>query len=529
MPIASGRAPRTALLGLLCLVVAACDLAAGSPAGSPSPLASVRKPRAHGGADRPFPDRRAVGPPIGPAVDRTQPGVASSGADDPGPVLDEDLPFDAATQRRCRRCSTRLANASRPPASRSPSGLADGRVWTGISGASPAVAPTPGHGRDGVQHRDHHQDLRDARWCCSWWTKASSRSTTGCPVPARLPRRQAHHHPAAAGHTERRRSTTSRARATRARRSATPTASGPTPGDPATSWTHRTAGRGRCFHYSNTNFVLLGEVVEKVTGRAVSEVIRDRLLDPLGLEHTSYQPDERTPANAAHGHLWGGGTTFYDQTEGDRWLPHMSAAIDRGRVGRHGLQRRATSRAGRWRCTARTRWSPTELLEAMTEFRAKDEYGLGTRTRIFYGRRAFGHGGSLRGYEDAGVVLPAGGRRRSCCSPTGACTTPTRPSASCCASSGSTSTCPRPQYDSEPQHQRLSRGVARLRGGCVRRVPGRLRTVRPRSGQGAYSQAPTNWTGRAPHWDLNRYRFHSGCDSSVGRPGASWLSTPLRS
>jgi D-alanyl-D-alanine carboxypeptidase len=187
--------------------------------------------------------------------------------------------------------------------------------------------------------------------------------------------------------------------------------------DPNRQWTAREILRfveapycqpGTCFHYSNTNFVLLGEVVEAVTGHRVSEEIRDRLLDPLGLEHTSYQPDERTPANGAHGHLWGGGTTFYDQTEGDRWLPHMSAASIAGASGA------MVSNAGdlaRWVMAlyGSDEVLPEELRDAMTDYRPKDRYGLGTRMRIFSGRRGFGHGGSLRGYEDQVWYFPREG------------------------------------------------------------------------------------------------------------------------
>ena len=45
-------------------------------------------------------------------------------------------------------------------------------------------------------------------------------------------------------------------------------------------------------------FVLLGLVVEAVTGKDLSASIRDRLLDPLGLAHTVFQPDEPTPRDA---------------------------------------------------------------------------------------------------------------------------------------------------------------------------------------------------------------------------------------
>jgi CubicO group peptidase (beta-lactamase class C family) len=53
------------------------------------------------------------------------------------------------------------------------------------------------------------------------------------------------------------------------------------------------------FHYSNLAFALLGIVVERVSGTAYTEYVRQRLLDPLGLKRTSFDPDE----NAAKGYL----------------------------------------------------------------------------------------------------------------------------------------------------------------------------------------------------------------------------------
>ncbi len=165
---------------------------------------------------------------------------------------------------------------------------------------------------------------------------------------------------------------------------------------------------GRCFHYSNTNFVLLGRVVEKVTGTALARVIRERLLDPLGLDRTSFQPDEPTPRDAAHGHLWGGGTMYLDQTGPSRVLPTMSAATVAWAAG--AMVSNADDLA-RWAMAlyATDRVVPPDLLAQMLTFRKRDEYGLGTRTRIFNGRRAIGHGGSLRGFEDGIWYFPREG------------------------------------------------------------------------------------------------------------------------
>lgn len=43
---------------------------------------------------------------------------------------------------------------------------------------------------------------------------------------------------------------------------------------------------GTCFAYAHTNFVILGKVLEKATGRGVDELIRDGILVPLSLNDT---------------------------------------------------------------------------------------------------------------------------------------------------------------------------------------------------------------------------------------------------
>ena len=43
---------------------------------------------------------------------------------------------------------------------------------------------------------------------------------------------------------------------------------------------------GQCFHYAHTNFVILGKVVSKVTGKPLRTLLQKRILRPLGLRHT---------------------------------------------------------------------------------------------------------------------------------------------------------------------------------------------------------------------------------------------------
>lgn len=47
-----------------------------------------------------------------------------------------------------------------------------------------------------------------------------------------------------------------------------------------------TPGKGH--HYSNANYVLLGQIVEEVTGRPLERVVLDRIFRPLDLHDTSY-------------------------------------------------------------------------------------------------------------------------------------------------------------------------------------------------------------------------------------------------
>jgi D-alanyl-D-alanine carboxypeptidase len=66
--------------------------------------------------------------------------------------------------------------------------------------------------------------------------------------------------------------------------------------------THPPADRGR-FAYSNTNYVLLGLVVEQVTGRSYASEAERRILAPLGLTGTSF-PGSRTSLPRPHGRAY---------------------------------------------------------------------------------------------------------------------------------------------------------------------------------------------------------------------------------
>jgi D-alanyl-D-alanine carboxypeptidase len=51
---------------------------------------------------------------------------------------------------------------------------------------------------------------------------------------------------------------------------------------------------GQQFHYSNLGYALLGEVVARVLDTTWLDAVRERILEPLGLDRTSYLPQDRS-------------------------------------------------------------------------------------------------------------------------------------------------------------------------------------------------------------------------------------------
>jgi D-alanyl-D-alanine carboxypeptidase len=59
---------------------------------------------------------------------------------------------------------------------------------------------------------------------------------------------------------------------------------------------------GACFTYAHTNYVVLGEVLAKATGRPVADLIKEYVLDPLGLRNTRSDQTARIPEPVLHGY-----------------------------------------------------------------------------------------------------------------------------------------------------------------------------------------------------------------------------------
>src|SRR5256714_12967268 len=87
---------------------------------------------------------------------------------------------------------------------------------------------------------------------------------------------------------------------------------------------------GTDFHYSNTNYALLGLIAEKIDGKPLAQIMHDRLFGPLGLKDTMLPAitSNTLPEPYSHGYLYGG-CSFRNLTD-KPYPPDIQAAVKAG-------------------------------------------------------------------------------------------------------------------------------------------------------------------------------------------------------
>ena len=78
------------------------------------------------------------------------------------------------------------------------------------------------------------------------------------------------------------------------------------------------------YHYSNTNTVLLGMVIEKITGKRLADYLKENIFIPLKLTHTIYPADEKLPTPYAHGYTLQ--TPNHEEVDASLWDPNWTDA-----------------------------------------------------------------------------------------------------------------------------------------------------------------------------------------------------------
>jgi D-alanyl-D-alanine carboxypeptidase len=167
------------------------------------------------------------------------------------------------------------------------------------------------------------------------------------------------------------------------------------------------AAPGGGFSYSNTNYALLGLIIEAATGQTYRQAFEERFFGPLGLESLVIPPFDADPQDIAH--LWiynpSGGAYSDAHTFFVNWDSFRSAA---GPIGGYygtasdvAIWNRAFLRGDLH--SAATLTQAKQTIAAGTP--ANGRHGLGIMERKFLGLTAYGHGGDI-GYSGVTYYFP---------------------------------------------------------------------------------------------------------------------------
>ncbi|MFE9622852.1 serine hydrolase domain-containing protein [Streptomyces sp. NPDC006527] len=154
---------------------------------------------------------------------------------------------------------------------------------------------------------------------------------------------------------------------------------------------------GAAYSYSNTNFVVLGQLIEHITGTPMATHYQQRIFTPLQLKNTSYVHPQTTIAGSyARGYLRQDDTTLplVDSTEQTvSWAQSAGAVISNSAD----LNRFFSS------LVSGKLVPPAQLQEMMSMVPVNSDgtqsYGLGLRGRqLSCGVKVYGHTGTVQGY-----------------------------------------------------------------------------------------------------------------------------------
>jgi D-alanyl-D-alanine carboxypeptidase len=153
------------------------------------------------------------------------------------------------------------------------------------------------------------------------------------------------------------------------------------------------------FAYSNSNYLALGQLIEKLRGRPLADVLNQDIFRPLGLQHTSLaEPDREAPDNI-HAYLIDGGERV-DVTQPEVFVGSPAAGIISTTQDVNDF----------YRALLRGQLLSPAMLEEMQTEADLAEYGLGLETfpDACSGDSRYGHPGSAFGYISISITSDDG-------------------------------------------------------------------------------------------------------------------------
>ncbi|MDP9017246.1 MAG: beta-lactamase family protein, partial [Candidatus Eremiobacteraeota bacterium] len=160
---------------------------------------------------------------------------------------------------------------------------------------------------------------------------------------------------------------------------------------------------GERFEYSNTNYLLLGMMIERVSGVPYGEYIRTHIILPLHLTATSYTDLSKTAGNLAQG------TAYTEHGFVPASVPSMSGVFSAGALSSNVIDL-STWDAALWQGRVVPRNLATLMMtQQMLPDGAGSGYGMGLMISKIYGRTVVMHTGAIDGFSTfSGTVANTG-------------------------------------------------------------------------------------------------------------------------
>ena len=154
---------------------------------------------------------------------------------------------------------------------------------------------------------------------------------------------------------------------------------------------------GETLRYSNSGYILLGRIIEKVSGKTYEEYLAENIFRPAGLTHTAFDHAADVVPERASGYRWDG-ETIINATYGDPSFPSSAGALRSTLDDMYRFHRALKS--GKLFSAAITNkaWTAYAHWTAPPPFDVDAEYGYGWMIGHEFGHHYVGHGGWVNGF-----------------------------------------------------------------------------------------------------------------------------------
>jgi D-alanyl-D-alanine carboxypeptidase len=159
---------------------------------------------------------------------------------------------------------------------------------------------------------------------------------------------------------------------------------------------------GSQWEYSNYGFILLGAIIEKVSGQSYYDYVREHIYGPAGMTSTGSEPEDKAVSDRSIGYTKMDSTVWTPNTD---TLPYRGTSAGGGYSTVEDLGRFADALEGHKLLDVLY----TEMLTSGKPGTPDRSYAYGFEDRMVNGTRCFGHGGGAPGMNGDLKICPGSG------------------------------------------------------------------------------------------------------------------------